>query len=189
MKKFKVIILVTGLFLFGSLTGQSNGTQKNDIERISLAVFMPANNQGMTPSARNALIKKMNQIATNNGFGDDVFTKRFILTSKVNILTQNLTPTAPPMHAYTLNVTFYIGDAVTGTKFSNFSKTIKGIGTSEANAFNQALRNIKTSDVAFRNFINTGKQKITKAYSNIGVDNIKNQSQKETYNYNAISRW
>lgn len=176
MKRINIIVLFVGLFSICSVFGQNNGETMDDMGRLSLAVYMPENAEGMTPSANKVLGNKLNQIATKNGIGGNAFTERFIITSKVNVLTQNLTPTAPPMHAYTLEVSFFIGDAVTGTKFSNSSKTIKGVGTTETRAYLQALRNIKTTDPAYQDFINDGKEKII-AYYNSQCDIILKEAQ------------
>jgi len=165
MKKFNIITLLASFLLFGSFISQQDQENMEDMGRISLAVYLPENSEGMSPSANKVLGNKLNQIATKNGIGGDAFSERFIITSKVNVLTQNLTPTAPPMHAYTLDVSFFIGDAVTGIKFANSSKNIKGVGTTETRAFLQALKNIKTSDKAYQDFINEGKEKIISYYN------------------------
>ena len=59
----------------------------------------------------------MAQITTKNGMAS--FGNRFIMYPKVHIMSQDITPTAPPMHAYNLSVTMYIADNMTQTIFTS----------------------------------------------------------------------
>ena len=49
-------------------------------------------------------------------------------TPKVHIMSQDITPTAPPMHAYNLSVTMYIADNITKTIFTSANLDLKGVG-------------------------------------------------------------
>jgi two-component system chemotaxis response regulator CheY len=41
-----------------------------------------------------------------------------VISQVVDIVSKEITPTAPAQHMYTLEVSYYIGDAISGTKFS-----------------------------------------------------------------------
>ena len=90
---------------------------------------------------------------------------RFIITANVNVLTKDITPTAPPMQAYTLEVTLYIGDGIEGTAFSSTSITLKGVGETETKAYLAALKNLKVTDPRYQSFIEEGKNKIIQYYN------------------------
>jgi hypothetical protein len=63
-----------------------------------------------------------------------------------------------------LEITFYIGDGISGTKFASFSKTTKGSGKSETKAYLMALKEINASDIQYTKFIDEGKLKIIEYY-------------------------
>jgi len=86
-------------------------------------------------------------------------------------MTKDITPSAPPLQAYTLDVTFYIGDGFEGKSFSSYTTTVKGVGENETKAYMAALRNIKTNDPGYQSFIEKGKTKIIDYY-NAQCDNI-----------------
>lgn len=115
--------------------------------------------------------------------------QRFIITANVNELTRDITATAPPMIAITLEVTFYIGDGINGTLFASQSITGKGVGETEDKAYINALKAIRTLDAEFNSFITKGKKKIIEYY-NYNIDKIMSEAvaMKEAGNFDeAIS--
>jgi len=110
------------LFLFLSLSlsalSQNNLGKSDDGARIVLSTYIPDQIEGLTPIIQSNLANKLSQIASANGMGG-ASNSRFIITPNVSVLTKDITPTAPPMHAYTIEVTLYIGDGIDGTLFSS----------------------------------------------------------------------
>ncbi|HRO75536.1 MAG TPA: hypothetical protein PLP27_05260 [Crocinitomicaceae bacterium] len=159
-------IFVIGLSLIAGLAlGQNNTQKSDDAGRIALATVVPSQIEEMPPSARDVLENKLNQITAKNGLGASSLNNRFIITANVNVLTKDITATAPPMHALTLEITLFIGDGIDGTLFSSTSLSYKGVGANETKAYLAALKNLKPDDVRFQNFINTGKDKIIAFYN------------------------
>jgi hypothetical protein len=111
------------------------------------------------------LANKLSQIVTQSGMGGNVLNQRFILTANINVMSKDITPTAPPMQAFTLDLTLYIGDGIDGTKFASISTTLKGVGENETKAYISALKNLKTNDPNYQSFIETGKTKIVEYYN------------------------
>ena len=97
--------------------------------------------------------------------GGSAVNERFIITANVQIVTKDITPTAPPMHAYGLEVTFYVGDGIEGKLFSSTSMNLKGVGTTPTKAYKMALKNIRTTDTRFKGLIEQGKTKIIEYYN------------------------
>ena len=174
MKKLNLIIFFTAL-LFSYSNAQSTD-QDSDYGRISLTPYVTNNINGIPNNAKNMLQRKLEKIVTKNGLGGTNYSNRFILTANVDISSKNITATAPPMHAYTLEVTFLIGDAMEGTKFSTTSKTLKGVGDTEDRAYLQAIKGIKSTDKIYNDFIAEGKNKII-AYYNAQCDFIIKEAQ------------
>jgi len=149
---------------FSFAKAQTTG-KMDDKGRLALAAWVPDQIEGMPTAAKKNLENKLSQIITANGISGDAMNSRFIISANVTVMTKDITETAPPMQAYTLNVTFYIGDGFEGKSFSSYATTIKGVGDNETKAYNAALKNIKTNDPAYQSFIDKGKAKIIEYYN------------------------
>ena len=143
---------------------QNNLGKSDDTARIVLSAYIPGQIEGLTPIVQNNLTNKLSQIASANGMGGSA-NSRFIITANVSVLTKDITPTAPPMHAYTIEVTLFIGDGIEGTLFSSQSITLKGVGTNESKAYIAALNGLKVKDPIYQTFIEKVKNKIVEYYN------------------------
>ncbi len=162
----KKIIITCALFLsFNIIYAQNNQGKTDDAGRIALATVISNDIDGLNPSAQSFLKSKLNRITSNYGMGGSVMSERFIITANVQIISKDITSTAPPMQVYTLEVGFFIGDGIDGKLFASTSKTFKGVGETETKAYRAALKNIKTTDPVFKSFIEEGKYKIIEYYN------------------------
>jgi hypothetical protein len=155
------LLIIVGFSAFA----QSTDGKMSDKSRLALAVWVPDQIENMPVAAKKNLENKLNQIITANGMGGDAMNTRFIISANVTVTTKDLTPTAPPMQAYTLDVTLYIGDGFEGKSFSSYNTTVKGVGENETKAYNAALKGIKTNDPNYQAFIEKGKTKIIEYYN------------------------
>ena len=137
----------------------------DDQARISLASYVPKQIEAMPAEARSLLENKLSQVASQNGMGGSSKNERFFITCNVAVLTREITPSVPAMTALTLEITLYIGDAVDGKKFSSVSKNLVGVDQSETKAYIDALKKLKPSDPAIKNFVEEGNVKIIEFYN------------------------
>ena len=151
---------------------QNDKGSSNDIARITLAAYVPEGIDKMPDAARSILANKLNQIITQNGMGGSAFNERFIITANVNVINKDLTPTAPPMTAFVLEVTLYIGDGIEGTKFSSTSISVKGVGENETKAYISALKRISPTNSSIQDFVENGKSKIIEYYNSKCMDAV-----------------
>lgn len=158
---FLIILIVVSLSTYAQTTAGKSG----DVARIVLSSYVPLQIENMPEAARSMLENKLSQIVTQNGMGSNDINERFILTANINVLSKDITPTAPPMQAFTLDISLYIGDGIDGTKFASFSTTVKGVGENETKAYISALKNLKVSDPKCQSFIESGKNKIAEYYN------------------------
>lgn len=159
MKRILFFILLVPSLIFA----QNNLGKTDDIGRINISAYVPAQ-EGLTPEATKNLENKLSQLAVKNGMAGS-FGSRFIISAKVTTLSKDITPTAPPMHAYTLEFTLYIGDGFEGTLFSSYSFTTKGVGETETKAYMNALKSFNASNPKYQAFIEEGKTKIIEYYN------------------------
>jgi hypothetical protein len=160
----KLFTLVACLFLHQTYA-QNNLGKSDDLARISIGAYIPEQAKTIPAEAKSLLNNKLNQITANRGLGGNSSTTRFIITANVNVISKDITPTAPPQHSLNLEVTYYIGDGVDGTLFATYSKSYLGIERSETKAYIDALSQIRPSDKGFNDFIEEGKTKIVEYYN------------------------
>ena len=158
----KTIIAILFLSVFAI---NSNAQAKlDDFGRIVLNTYLP-DNIAIPAEAKNLLITKLDQITSNNGMGGSQANPRFIITANVNVGTKDIIAGPPQMIAQNLDVTIFIGDAVTNTIFSNTTLSLKGVGTNENKAFIEAFKTINPKNKEVLAFLEEGKTKIINYYS------------------------
>lgn len=136
----------------------------NDFGRVILNTYLPDNNS-IPAEAKKALETKLSQITTNNGMGGSTVNPRFIITAVLNVTTKDIVPGPPQMIAQNIEVTLFVGDAITNTVFSNTIVSIKGVGTNENKALIDAIKNINPKNKDITAFLEEGKNKIISYYA------------------------
>ena len=158
MKKFILLFLIAFQF-------NGNAQVKlDDFGRIVLNTYLPDNNS-IPAEAKKALETKLSQITTNNGMGGSNANPRFIITAVLNVTSKDIVPGPPQMIAQNIDVTLFVGDAITNTVFSNTVVSIKGVGTNENKALIDAIKNINPKNKEITDFLEEGKNKIITYYA------------------------
>jgi hypothetical protein len=162
----KIIVLFTCLLML-SIWGKAQNSQgkTDDMGRVALSAFVPSQAEGIPESARQILQNKMQQIAVQNGIGGAGSNPRFFIVPMVSVISKEITPTAPPMVALNLEVTFYIVDAASQSIFSQTSLSFKAVGQTEDKAYIAGLKNLNVKAGQFKGFVETGKTKIIEFYN------------------------
>ncbi|MBI9069333.1 MAG: hypothetical protein JEZ09_18695 [Salinivirgaceae bacterium] len=163
MKNILILILCFFLLPFGTIQAQNSEGKADDGGRISLTPQV--SDQEIPQGAKNMLLNKMKQICSKNGMSGDGENPFFVMDATIDILSKELTPTAPPMHALNLQINFFIKDVVNNNVYSETSIEIKGVGTNETKAYIAAIKNINTSKGQFKALVDRGKTKILEFYN------------------------
>lgn len=159
------MLLALPFLLSGLLLGaQNNRAKTDDLGRIVLNSYVPTGT-GIPSSPQRMLKSKLDQAATRSGMGGSTVNPRFVLAANVNVISKDLTSSAPPMTALSLEVMIFVGDAKEGTKFSSTSFEVKGVGTNESKAYTAAIKQIKPTHAALQRCIMEGKAKIIEYYN------------------------
>lgn len=159
MKKILSVFVI--LNIIAGVTAQA---KLDDFGRIILNTYLP-DNIAIPLEAKSLLTNKLSQIASNNGMGGSQANARFIITANVNVGTKDIIAGPPQLIAQNLDVTLYVGDAVTNTIFSNTTITVKGVGTNENKAFIEAFKTMNPKNKDIVAFLEEGKTKIISYYS------------------------
>ena len=160
MKKFLYTLLFLPLLSF-----VANG-QQTDLNAISVTPYV-APNSGVPKNATKVLETKLTNLISSSGMKSSP-NQRFILTAHVTILTEDVTPTAPPQYAYTLSMNLYFGDGVTGNLYSSMDFEAKGVGTSKDKAYLMALKSLNPKDPQLKAMLKEGEQKAIEYYLSQG---------------------
>ena len=157
----KIVFLLIFSALFSGLQAQ---VKLDDFGRIILNTYL--SDKIYIPSESKELLKtKLSQIASNNGMGGSQVNPRFIITANVNVGTKDIIAGPPQMIAQNVDITFFIGDALTNTVFANTTLSLKGVGTNENKAFIEAIKTINPKNKDIAAFIEEGENKIINYYS------------------------
>ncbi len=159
MKKIISVLILT----IAAITSNAQ-VKLDDFGRIVLNTYLP-DNIAIPIEAKNLLLTKLNQITSNNGMGGSQANPRFIITANVNVGTKDIVAGPPQMIAQNLDITLFVGDAITNTIFSNTTLSIKSVGTSENKAFIEAFKTINPKNKEVLTFLEEGKKKIINYYS------------------------
>ncbi len=164
--------LILAAVMMGWSAGFISAQSSSDADKIQVSAYV-AENSGVPPAATKTLDNKLRNVITAVGFGA-AENQRFILTAHVTTLSEDVTPSAPPMYAYTLSFNLYLGDGMTGTLYSSTQVEAKGVGPTKDKAYLQALKALNPRDPAITGFVKEGKEKIIDYYNANGEAILKN---------------
>ena len=156
-------ILSISIFTFLSIIGYTQ-VQLDDFGRIILNSHISEKLE-LSTEVKNTLLTKLDQISSSNGMGGSQINHRFIITANVTIGSKDIIAGPPQMLAQNLELSLFIGDAITNTIFSTISLSLKGVGTNENKAYIDAFKNINPKNKEVVAFLEEGKTKIINYYS------------------------
>ena len=155
--------MVATIVLSSSMSFAQSKASKDE-NRIMLTSWVPPTIEGMPKIARKNLVNKLKQVVTKNGLGGSPFNTRFIISANIMVMSKDILPGPPSMHAYNLDITLYIGDGYEGTVFASETISVKGVGTNENKAYISALKRISPKNPDIQAFVKNGKEKIIQYY-------------------------
>jgi hypothetical protein len=154
------------LFLTTSAFAQNNVSQSDDWGRIALHTYLSDNGlTQMPPAAKNYLATQLSKIATQNGLGGSAQNPQFIITAEPTVIDKNVTSSVPAMIVLNLDISIFIEDFQSKTKYSSVSVSAKGVGQNETKAYVNAIKQINPNTPAIKQFVDVGKTKIIEYYN------------------------
>jgi hypothetical protein len=109
---------------------------------------------------------RLNAAITKIGFGGEGSNPRFIVGPSINIVSQNVTSTAPTKYANTYEINFMVVDVISETVFNNYTSEFKGVGDSPEKAFISGIRNVDFKNQEFMDFLLMSEEKIVEYFEN-----------------------
>ena len=148
----------TILFMIGALMSAVGNAQAISINAQVVDEKLPEE------AARN-LETKLQSALTTNGYADNGYMERFVLTAKVDVTQKDVTPTTPARISEKMDITLIVGDVVENKLYASVTLQAAGIGTNENKTFINAFRNIKGDNPKIQQMLNEAKEKIVEYYT------------------------
>lgn len=164
----KIIMYLSCLLaLYMNAVAQNTGT---------ISYFPVVNSECVPISAKQLLLAKMDQVITQNGFGNINRADRFVMLAKCSILEKNITPTTPPRISQRVEVTFILGDVIENKTYTSATFELKGIGTNEAKVWQTVFRSLNLDSPQIEKMFSEAAEKIRLFYT-INCKSIMRQAQ------------
>lgn len=176
------------IFLFALLVSSISFAQSSDDGRISIQAIIPDGD--MPVEACHNLETRMQRMLTNNGYGDNGYIERFVLTAKRDVISKDIVPSTPARVSEEMEVTFFVGDVIENKLYASATIMLKGIGTNENKALISAFSKINPNQKNLIDMLSLAKNKIIDFYANHCAEEIrKAQTMASMGNYDeAIAR-
>lgn len=191
MKSFYLPLLAILFFSNQSWSQDNEAGKLNNLGRINLNIFIPADSLLIDETLRHGeynfmkktLTNKLRSYVARNGFSGMNRSPRFMLFPTLILHEREYTPTAPTMIIQKMELSLYIADYHDQKTFAVETIDIQGVGKTREKAIRDAFKNINYSPT-LQNFLNNGKQRIL-TYYNDQCDFIKKEVEMlaETHRY------
>ncbi|WP_294549942.1 hypothetical protein [uncultured Bacteroides sp.] len=168
MKRFISILIVSLIFLKG-MSAQECDTP--------ITVAMPEHIEGLNEAQKSYLCSKMEQLVVSQGVSSDFSYTQFVLTADVSGMQKDVVPTIPSSVTCQYDVVFKLVDRAGMKTMAVQSVNVRGAGSTEAKAMQNALRLINPQNKNLIDFIKGAKSKVL-AYYNQHVPQIVSQSRR-----------
>lgn len=137
----------------------------NPVNDGKLAYYPIVTGEYIPENAKSALLAKMDQVISQNGYGAVSHTDRLVMLAKCNVLEKDVAPTTPPRITQIVEVTFILGDVIENKTYASASFRLKGIGTNETKAWQTAVNSLKSGDPQFKIMFEKAMEKIESYYT------------------------
>lgn len=134
-----------------------------DCGSIFISVVQP-DLSSMPDEAGKQLKLKLNQLLMNNGIASTDPYNRFVITTKVSVLTKDIVPGPPAKVAMNIDFTFIIGDVEDNKIFESATVSAVGVGINENKAFIAAIKAVKPRMSELTEMLEKAKTKIVEYY-------------------------
>lgn len=158
MKKL-LLAIISAIMVSMSLPAQSS-----DEGRLPIKAMMP---DDVVPdeAARN-IETRMQRLLTSNGYADNHYAVRFVLTAKIDVTSKDVVPSNPVRVSEKMDITFMVGDVVENKIYATSTVSVAGIGTNENKAMISAFSKVNPDTPALREMLEQAKAKIVDYYTN-----------------------
>jgi hypothetical protein len=157
----KSLFLLLALVLFYKIKAQNS----ENVGKISLAVVMPENIEGLEISQLSKIESKIIQLVSNNGMGAKGYNNNFVIYPKFEVWDEKTVESGmQDILVIDCQISFYIKQVDNNLIYGSINKSLRGNGKDKRLALTNAISRLNISDKDLIEFINSTKVKINKYY-------------------------
>ena len=149
----RTILYVIGFVLASACYGQN------------ISINAQVVDEKIPEEAARQLETKLQSALTANGYADNGYIERFVLTAKVDITQKDITPTTPSRISEKMDITLMVGDVVENKIYATVTLQSAGIGINENKAFISAFCSIMGDNPKIQQMLSEAKEKIMDYYT------------------------
>lgn len=142
-----------------------------------LAVLLDVSNIEMSDQSANALLNRINSLASSEGMTASGQYTPFTLIVKVDQTDINVLPGPPKQYVSNLGLTFFITESNTNKRFASEYMELTGIGNNADKSLMNAFSYLKTGNGRIASLLRNGRQRIISYYDS-QADNIMKEAGK-----------
>lgn len=135
----------------------------SDESRISLNAVVT--DDDIPSEARRNLENMLTRAIAANGYVDNGYCDRFVLTAKVDILSKDVVPSTPARISQKIAVTFMVGDVIENKVYATCTVSLAGIGTNETKTFISAFSKVNPDHKELQAMLVEARRKIVAFYT------------------------
>ncbi|MCM1034777.1 MAG: hypothetical protein NC038_05830 [Paludibacter sp.] len=155
----KIFCILTSICLSVGMFAQTNTTS------INLFPLVEDWAEPFPTTAKAYVENKLMALCSAQGISSTDYLSQFFITVRATPLTKDILPTTPMQIAENMELTFYIADNINQKVFATTSINVKGVGTTEAKAYMDALKHINITSNRLQAFVQAGQEKIIAYYN------------------------
>ena len=150
----RIIFTLVCVLYLGTTMGQK---MSKDESWLPIRVVQPERAY-ITSDACRFLEAKMTQMLTLNGIVIDIPSNRFVMTSKVNVLSKDIIAGSPSRVSEQIELTLMIGDCIENKKYGTHTIMLTGVGLNENKALLMASKAVdpKNAGIPLKGSYNHG---------------------------------
>lgn len=159
------LLVVLGSLFLPAARAQNSMGASDDFARIAIAPTIPDALKKLPQGTQEMLLGKMRQMVSLNGMSALDDAPLFIITPQLMVLSNEVTPTSPPVYTYNMEVVFNLADRYTGNVYASASQSLNGAGRTEQAAYNAAFNEINVRNGKYKAMMEKGKTAILEYYN------------------------
>ncbi len=166
MVRYKYLTL-SAIFILSVIAAKAQNVEgkSDDYSRIAISPVVTEQSVEIPQSTAEMLIGKMRQIISLNGLSALDDAPLFIMSPEIVVISNELSPTTPPMYTIFMELTFNLADRYTGNVYASATESLKSAGKSETAAYNSAIKNINVRSGKYKMMLEEGKKEILEYYN------------------------
>ncbi len=141
---------------------------------MTMSVYIPQETKVLLSANSSKILKNKLEAVIKAGGAYTGNDSRYILVPKISIIDESITPSYPAQNVVKINITYCVGDGVSGNLFDTESFEYRGIGEDRLLAVQAAITKINPSAKELRTLISTVQKKIVNFYDETGPEIINN---------------